>query len=86
MCSYMEFGPVVQKEMSIKDLSYQELRPTLCLADPNYLCNFGRRYHEKQFCEIILNFDQWFRSRCCLKYFLSRALAILLIGGAEPFM
>ena len=30
---------------------------------------FGRRHHEEQFCEIILNVDQWFR-RCCLKIFL----------------
>ena len=30
----------------------------------------GRRYHEEQFCEIILNLDQWFRRKCCLKVFL----------------
>ena len=30
------------------------------------MCNFVRRHHEKQFCEIILNLDQWFRRRCCL--------------------
>ena len=33
------------------------------------LCNFGRRHYEEQFCEIILNLDQWFR-RSCLKKFL----------------
>ena len=33
------------------------------------------------FCEIILNFDQWF-SRCCLKDFLSWALMALLFGEA----
>ena len=38
------------------------------------LCNFGRKHHEKQFCEIILNLDQWFRKRRHLKYFLTRAL------------
>ena len=40
------------------------------LVDRNHLCNFGRRYHEEQFCEIILNLDQWFRRRCRLKVFL----------------
>ena len=47
-------------------------------------CNFGRGYYEEHFNEIILNLDQWFRS-CCLKYFSSRALAAILISGAEPF-
>ena len=42
-------------------------------------------HHEDQFCEIILNLGQWFR-RFCLKDFLSRALAVLQFGGAEPFM
>ena len=44
---------------------------------------FGRVHHEEQFCEIILS--QWFR-KCCLKDFLSGALAVLLFGGAEPFV
>ena len=26
--------------------------------------NYCRRHHEEQFCEIILNLDQWFR-KCC---------------------
>ena len=26
----------------------------------NNLCNFGSRHHEKKFCEIILNLNQWF--------------------------
>ena len=47
---------------------------------------FGGGYQEEQFCEIILNLDQWFRKRCPLKDFLSVALAVLLFGGAEPFM
>ena len=38
------------------------------------MSNFGRVYYEEQFCEIILNFGQWFGSRWCLKYFLSGAL------------
>ena len=36
--------------------------------------------YEEQFCEIILNLGQWFRSRCCLKDFLSGALVALLFG------
>ena len=34
------------------------------------MCNFGRRHHEEQFCEIILNLDQWFKRRCSLKILL----------------
>ena len=37
---------------------------------PKPFVQFGRRYHEEQFCEIILNLDQWFRMKCCLKVFL----------------
>ena len=57
----MEFGPAVQKEMSFKDISYLELWQPLSSADQNHLLNFGKGYHEEQFCEIILDFDQWFR-------------------------
>ena len=39
-------------------------------VEQNHLCNFGRSHHEEQFCEIILNLDQWFRRRCRLKIFL----------------
>ena len=41
-----------------------------CSADLNHLWNFGRRHHEDQFCEIILNLNQWFKRKCCLKVFL----------------
>ena len=44
-------------------------------VERDHLCNFGRRHHEEQFCEIILNLgeiilnlDQKFR-RCGLKIF-----------------
>ena len=37
------------------------------------------------FCAIILILDLWFR-RCRLKYSLSRALAVLLLDGAKPFV
>ena len=70
MRSYMKFGLVVQKEMSFKDISYLELWQPLSSVDWKHLCNFGRRHHEEQSCELILNLDQWFRSKCCFKVFL----------------
>ena len=66
--------------MSFKDVSYLELWQPFCSAKLNHLCNFGRAYTEEQFCEIILNLNQWSRD------FLSGALAALLFGGAEPFV
>ena len=65
----MKFGPVVQ-EMSFKNISYLELWQPLCLVDWNHLCNIGRRHHEEQPCEIILDLDKCFRRKCCLKVFL----------------
>ena len=65
----MEFG-VVQEEMSLKDMSYLELGQPLCSVEWNHLCNFSRRHQVEQFCEMILNLDQWFRRRCRLKIFL----------------
>ena len=65
----MKFGQVVQ-EMSFKDFSNLELWQPLCSVDWNHLCNIGRRHHEEQPCEIILNLDQRFRRKCCLKVFL----------------
>ena len=62
--------------MSFKDISYLELRWPVYPAKQKHLCNFGRRHNAEQFCEIILNLDQWLR-RCCLKNFLSRALVAL---------
>ena len=76
---------MVQEERPFKDISYLELWQSFCSVEQNHLCNFGRGYYEEQFCEIILNLDQWFR-RCHLKDFLSGALAALLFGGVEPFM
>ena len=42
--------------MSLKDISYLELWQPLCLVERNHLCNFGRRHHEKQFCEKKIEF------------------------------
>ena len=72
--------------MLFKDISYLELRQPFCSAEWNYLCKFGRGYYEEQFSEIILNLGQWFRRRCPIKDFLSRALAMLLFGGGGPFI
>ena len=72
----MKFGQVVQESMSFIDISYLELWQSFCPVDWYHLCIFGRRHHEEQSCEIILNLGQWFR-RCCLKDFLSGALAAL---------
>ena len=44
------------------------------------ICAF-LRHAEEQFCEIILNLDQWLRRRCHLKGFLSGALAALVFCG-----
>ena len=56
--------------MSFKDISYLELWWPFCSTERNHLFKFSRGYYEEQFCEIILNLDQWFRRRCLLKIFL----------------
>ena len=38
--------------MLLKDIYYVEVWQPL--FQQNHLCNFGREYHEGQFCEIIL--------------------------------
>ena len=53
------------------------------LAESNHLGNFDRGHYEEHFYEITLNLDQWFR--CCLRHFLSRALAVIWFAGVEPF-
>ena len=58
--------------MSFKDISYLELWQPLCSAEQNHSWKFGRGYHKEQFCEIILNLDQFFR-RCSLKIFLTQS-------------
>ena len=41
-----EFGPVVQEQMSFKDVSYLELSRPFCSAEQYYLSNFGRGYYD----------------------------------------
>ena len=55
--------------MVFKNISYLELWRPVCSVQRNHSCNFGKEHFEEQFCEIVLNLDQWFR-RCCLKTFL----------------
>ena len=56
--------------MRFKDISYKELWRPFSSAEHDHICNFDRRHQEEQFCEIILNLEQWIRRRCCLKLFL----------------
>ena len=82
MCSNILFEQVVQEEMLLKDISYPEVWQPLCSVDWNHLCNFGRRHQEEQSCDIILNLDQWFRRRCCLKVFLICSTGSPLVQGS----
>ena len=68
--NYFEFGLVVHEEMLLRNISYLELWQPFCSAEKNHLCNFGRRYYEYQFCEIILNLDEWVWRKSRLKIFL----------------
>ena len=77
---------MVQEEMPLKGISYLDIWQPFCLWECNHLCNYGKGYYEEQFCEIILNLGQGFRSRCCLKDFLSEALVALLFDWAKPLM
>ena len=56
--------------MSFKDVSYLEPWQLSCLAERNHLGNFGRGHYENNFCEIILNLDQWLRSGSRFKKYL----------------
>ena len=69
--------------MPLKGISYPDIWKPFCTTECNHLCKFGKGYYQKQFFEIILNLGQWFRSRFCLKYFLSGAQAAFLFGRAE---
>ena len=78
--------------MPFKDISYLELGQPFCSEERNHLFNFGRGYQKEQFCEIILNLDQWFWRRCLKKIFLiwssgspfvqrSRTICAILVEG-----
>ena len=74
----MKFEPVVQWEMSFKDISYQELWEPLCSVDWNHLCIIGRRHHEEQPCEIIL-YSPVVQEKYHLKVFL-------ILNSGSPFV
>ena len=71
--------------MSFKGFYYLQFWRDFRPIEPNHLCNFGRGHYEEDFCEISLILDQWF-GKCCLKYFLYRALEVLFSGQAETFV
>ena len=84
----MKFGPVVQEEISFKDISYLKLWQPACSVDCIHLCNIGRRHHEERSFVIILHLDQWFRRKCNLNVisylelwqpFVQRSVAICAI-------
>ena len=49
------------------------------------MSNFAIGQFEEPLCEIILNFGQQFRKRCCLLIFLCLALVAILFGSVELF-
>ena len=59
---------------------YFQLWLPFCSAQQNLLSNFGRGQYEEQFCEIILNLDQWFRRGFNLKIFLFLAPMAIFNG------
>ena len=81
---FFEFGPVIQQEMSFKDISFLELWCPICSAERNQLCNFGRVRHQ-YFSEIIVNLNQWF-GRFLKRHFISGSQADHVFGGVEPFV
>ena len=72
--------------MLFKGISYLQLWGPLCSAEWNHLYNFGRKLHEEQFCELILNLNQWLRRRRHLKAFLSRVQAAPSFSRAKPLV
>ena len=65
--------------MLFKYISYLELWWPFYSAEHNHLGKFSRGHHEKHFCEINLNLDQWFGGRCHLRIFLIK-------GSGGPFV
>ena len=72
---YAIFKEGIMRNIQMK--LYEIWTSGVCSVEKYHLCNFGRGYQEEQFCEIILNLDQWFRRKCCLKDTISVALAAL---------
>ena len=75
---------MVLEEITFKDFFfhffyYLELWRPFCSAELNHLCNFGRKYPEEQFCEIILNFGPVVQTELLFKRFL------IWSSGSPPF-
>ena len=68
-----------------KEISYLDLWWPFCPAERNHLCDFGKGHYDEQFCEIILNLDQWFMRECYKTTFLIQSSGSPF-GGAEPFV
>ena len=68
--------------MPFKDISYLKLSALFLNSSVEWvhLFSFGSWHYEENLCEIILALNQWFRRRCHLRYFLSRALVAPLFG------
>ena len=69
---------MVQEEILFKDISYLEIWWPLCLAEQNIRANLVEGII--QFCEIILNLDQWFRRRCHL-FLIKSFICVILVEG-----
>ena len=65
--SYFLFGPVVQEEMSFKNVSNPKLWQHCCSAEHNHFYYFGSAHYEKRFCKIVMNLDQWFIGKMSFK-------------------
>ena len=55
--------------MLFKYISFPELTQPFVQWSRTICAMLVEGYNEDQFCEIILNWDQWFRRRCLLKIF-----------------
>ena len=64
--------------MLFEYISHLELCGTFCSAQRNHLCISVIFYSE--FGPV-----KWFKRRCHFEIFLSRALVVILFGGAKPF-
>ena len=51
-----DFGPMVQEEKLLKDISYLELWWLLFSMEQNQ--SYARGHYKNYFCEIVLNLDQ----------------------------
>ena len=65
--------------------SYLELWRPPKWEDRNHVGNFGRGHYEKHFYVIILIWTSGSGGHVVWRCFISRALVVILISGADPF-